>query len=99
MFYTSTRDHHQGGYMDAYDVMQEWDRVTGTPPRTREEFDRDVPGQLPDGDYEGWKAKLEARDVRAIKEGMRIWGLPIAPLGDFEMDDQIRTAERPDLLN
>jgi hypothetical protein len=85
--------------MDAYDVMHEWDRAMGNAPRSNEVLDRDIPEQLANRDYEGWKALLEARDVPAIEEGMRIWGLPIAPLGSFEMDDDIRTAERPDHLN
>jgi hypothetical protein len=85
--------------MDAYDVMHEWDRAMGNPPRSNEELDRDIPQQVASGDYEGWKALLEARNVPAIEEGMRIWGLPIAPLGSFEMDDDIGTAERPDLLS
>jgi hypothetical protein len=79
--------------------MHEWDRVAGNPPRTDEELDRDIPSQLTATDYEHWKTLLEARNVRAIKEGMRIWGLPIAPLGFFEMDDHIETGERPDLLD
>ena len=85
--------------MNAYDVMHEWDRAMGNPPRTDEELDRDIPEQLSNGDFEGWKALLEARDVRAIEEGMRIWGLPIAPLGAFEMDQNIATMERSDLPN
>jgi hypothetical protein len=85
--------------MDAYDVMHEWDRAMKMPERTDEELDRDIPEQLSSGDYEGWKTRLEARDVSAIMEGMRVWGLPIAPLGGFEMDADIRTAERPDLLS
>ena len=85
--------------MDAYEVMHEWDRAVGNAPRSDEDLDRDVPAQLTSGDYEAWKAKLVARDVPAITEGMRIWGLPVAPLGDFEMDDRNMTAERPDLLD
>jgi hypothetical protein len=85
--------------VNAYDVMHEWDRAVGNAPRTDEELDRDVPEQLASGDYEGWKALLEARDVPAIEEGMRIWGLPIQPLGPFEIDDAIETVERPDLLD
>lgn len=85
--------------MNAYDVMHEWDRAVGNPPRTDEELDRVVPQQLSGGDYEAWKARLEARDVPAIKEGMRIWGLPIQSLGFFEMDEDIETGERPDLLD
>jgi hypothetical protein len=87
------------GIVNAYDVMHEWDRAMGNPPRTDQELDRDIPEQLSNGDFEGWKALLEARDVPAIEEGMRIWGLPIAPLGAFEMDQNIATIERSDLLN
>ena len=89
----------EGGIVNAYDVMHEWDRAMGNPPRTDEQLDRDIPEQLSNGDFEGWKALLEARDVRAIEEGMRIWGLPIAPLGAFEMDQNIATMERSDLPN
>jgi hypothetical protein len=78
--------------------MHEWDRAVGNPPRTDEQLDRDIPKQLSSGDYEGWKALLEARNVRAITEGMRIWGMPVEPLGSFEIDDAIETVERPDLL-
>ncbi len=85
--------------MNAYDVMHEWDRAVGNSPRTDEELDRDIPEQLANGDYEGWKALLETRDVPAIEEGMRIWGLPIQHLGFFEIDDAIETVERPDLLD
>ena len=85
--------------MNAYDVMHEWDRAVGNAPRTDEDLDRDVPQRLPNGDYEAWKARLEARDVPAIEEGMRIWGLPVQPLGFFEMDEDIETRERPDLLD
>lgn len=85
--------------MNAYDVMHEWDRVVGNPPRTDADLDRDIPGKLAGGDYEGWKALLEAKNVRAITEGMRIWGVPIEPLGAFEMDEHIETGERPDLLS
>ena len=91
--------YHEGGTVNAYDVMHEWDRAVGNPPRTDEELDRDVPEQLANGDYEGWKVLLEARDVPAIEEGMRIWGLPIQHLGFFEIDEAIETVERPDLLN
>ncbi len=83
--------------MKAYDIMHEWDRVVGNPPRTDEDLDRDVPGKLPDGDYEGWKARLEAKDVAAIAQGMRLWGVPIAPLEGFAMDENIETAERDPL--
>ena len=83
--------------MNAYDVMHEWDRAVGNEPRTDEELDRDIPPAF-SGDYEEWKSLLEARNVRAIKEGMTIWGLPVAPLGAFEMDADIGTVKRPDLL-
>jgi hypothetical protein len=78
--------------------MHEWDRVVGNPPRTNEELDRDIPPRLPSGDYEDWKARLEARDVPSIMEGMRLWGVPVESLGPFVMDDNIETAERSDLL-
>jgi hypothetical protein len=84
--------------VDAYDIMHEWDRVVGNPPRTDEELDREVPPLLPSGDYEGWKALLEAKDVPAIMQGMRIWGVPIESLTGFEMDEHIETIERSDLL-
>jgi|WetSurMetagenome_2_1015567.scaffolds.fasta_scaffold146789_2 hypothetical protein len=91
--------HHEGGSVNAYDIMHEWDRAVGNPPRSDEELDRDIPGKLSSGDYEGWKALLESKNVPAIAEGMRIWGVPIQPLEGFEMDEHIETAERPDLLN
>ncbi len=98
MLYTaSNRD--EGGTVNAYDIMHEWDRAVGNPPRTDEELDRDIPRKLSTTDYEGWKARLEARDIPAIKEGMRVWGLPARPLGFFEMDEDIETVERPDLLD
>ena len=84
--------------MNAYDVMHEWDRAVANDPRTNEELDRDIPPAL-SGDYEEWKSLLEARNVRAIKEGMKIWGLPIEALGGFEMDADIGTVKRPDLLD
>jgi hypothetical protein len=99
MDYTADNKHSQGGTVNAYDIMHEWDRAVGNEPRTDEELDRDIPGELSNGDYEGWKTLIEGRDVPAIEEGMRIWGLPIEPLGGFELDDKIETAERPDLLN
>ena len=80
--------------IDAYEVMREWDRESGIKPRSNEELDRDIPGRL-SGNYEEWKKRLEARDIEAIKEGMRIWGLPIAPLQPFAVDERIETAERP----
>lgn len=82
--------------MNAYDVMHEWDRATGRSPRSDEELDEQVPAMLRGADYESWKAGLEARDVEAIKLGMRAWGLPIGHLGQFEIDDAIGTIERPD---
>jgi hypothetical protein len=33
--------------------------------------------------------------VKAIKAGMRVWGLPIEPLKPFEIDEAIETEERP----
>ncbi len=94
--------------MDAYEIMSEWDRASGRPPRTREEFDaqvpaeprsdeeldRDVPATLADYEYEDWKARIEAGNVKAIKAGMEVWGLPIEPLKPFELDDAIETHER-----
>jgi len=82
--------------MDAYEIMSEWDRASGRPPRTREEFDAQVPAELGDRDYETWKAALEARDKQAIVAGLKLWGLPVAPLGGFEVDAHIPTMERPD---
>lgn len=82
--------------MNAYDIMHEWDRATGKSPRSDEELDRQVPAALAGTDYESWKARLEARDVEAIKLGMKSWGLPVGHLGQFEIDDAIATAERPD---
>jgi len=83
--------------MDAYDIMQEWDRAVGNPARSDEELDRIVPGLLSGTDYQDWKRQLEARDVNAIKLGMRCWGLPIGHLGQFEVDDAIGTVERNNL--
>ena len=80
--------------MNAYDVMHEWDRAVGNPPRSDADLDRDVPALLPGKDYDGWKALLEAGNVKAIKEGMRVWGMPIEPLRPFEVDDAIETVER-----
>jgi hypothetical protein len=71
----------------------------GNPPRTEEELDRDIPNLLGERDYAAWKALIEKGNVPAIKEGMRIWGLPIQPLGAFEVDAAIETAERPDALD
>jgi hypothetical protein len=82
--------------MDAYEVMREWDRVIGLEPRSNEELDKTIPGTIASLDYEDWKARLEARDVDAIIEGMKCWGIPIGPLAPFALDDHIETAERPD---
>jgi hypothetical protein len=83
--------------MNAYDVMHEWDREMGRPDRSDEELDRAVPALLTGTDYEDWKSRIEARDIDAIKLGMRLWGLPIGHLGQFEVDDAIGTVERDDL--
>ncbi len=82
--------------MNAYDVMHEWDRVAGNPPRSDEDLDREVPASLASADYADWKARLEAREVAAIREGLKCWGLPIGPLGAFEIDADIEYIERPD---
>jgi hypothetical protein len=79
--------------MNAYDVMHEWDNATGKGPRSDADLDKEIPALL-SGDYAAWKAALEARDVKAIREGMKVWGLPIAPLEPFEVDDAIETYER-----
>ena len=79
--------------MNAYDVMHEWDNATGKGQRTDEDLDREVPGLL-SGDYAVWKAALEARDVKAIREGMSIWGMRAEPLKPFDLDDGIETYER-----
>ncbi len=81
--------------MNAYDIMHEWDRAMGVAPRSDADLDREIPGQLRTDDYEAWKARLEARDVDAIMEGMKLWGLPIVPLGQFEVDADIEVIERP----
>lgn len=81
--------------MDAYEIMHEWDRAVGNDPRSDEDLDRDVPATLTDYEYEDWKTRLEAGNVRAIKAGMKIWGVPIEPLKPFEIDDAIETEERP----
>lgn len=81
--------------MDAYDIMHEWDRAVGNEPRSNEELDKDVPATLADYEYEDWKARIEAGNVKAIKAGMRVWGLPIEPLKPFEIDEAIETEERP----
>ncbi len=81
--------------MNAYDIMHEWDNATGIGPRTDEQLDREVPGRLPVGtDYQAWKALLEARDIRTVRQGMEIWGIPQVPLPGFEIDDAISTVER-----
>ena len=80
--------------MNAYDIMHEWDRASGRIPRSNEELDKEVPPLLPGVDYEEWKTRLEQRDIEAITLGMRRWGLPIGPLGQFEVDESIETEER-----
>ena len=70
--------------MNAYDVMHEWDRETGRPARTDGQLDDEVPALMPGTDYEDWKVQIEERDIAAIKQGMRAWGLPIGHLGQFE---------------
>ncbi len=82
--------------MNAYDIMHEWDRATGNDPRSDEDLDRDIPATLVGYEYQDWKTRLEAHEVAAITAGMRLWGLPIAPLGGFEMDAYIGNVERPD---
>jgi hypothetical protein len=82
--------------MDAYEVMHEWDRASGTDPRSSDQLDVEVPALLSGADYEDWKRKIEAKDIASITLGMRVWGLPIGHLGQFEIDDAIETAERPD---
>ncbi len=81
--------------MNAYEIMHEWDRAVGNDPRSDTDLDRDIPPQLTSSDYEGWKALLESGNIPAIKEGMKIWGMPIQPLPPFEVDDAIGTIERP----
>jgi hypothetical protein len=83
--------------MDAYDIMHEWDRAAGKPARSEVELDSAVPAVLLGTDYQVWKKQIEARDISAIKLGMRTWGLPIGHLGQFEVDDAIGTVERDDL--
>jgi hypothetical protein len=83
--------------MNAYDIMREWDRETGRAARSEEELDNEVPAMLSGTDYQDWKSRIEARDIAAIKAGMRAWGLPIGHLGQFEVDDAIGTVERDDL--
>jgi hypothetical protein len=79
--------------MNAYDIMHEWDNATGKGGRSDAELDTEVPPILA-MDYAAWKAAIEARDVKAIRMGMQAWGLPIAPLKPFEVDDAIETYER-----
>ncbi len=74
--------------------MHEWDNAVGNNPRSNEQLDQDVPALLKDYDYDDWKARIEAGNVKAIKAGMAAWGLPIEPLGAFEIDDAIETHER-----
>jgi hypothetical protein len=83
--------------MNAYDIMHEWDRATGSPARSDQDLDREVPVLLSGTDYQDWKQRIEARDVAAIKLGMRCWGMPIGHLGQFEVDDAIGTVERDGL--
>ena len=83
--------------MNAYDIMHEWDRATGRPARSDDELDSEVPALLSGTDYQDWKGRIEARDIKAIKLGMRYWGMPIDHLGQFEVDDAIGTVERDDL--
>lgn len=82
--------------MNAYDIMHEWDRAAGNAPRTDEELDKEVAAGLAGEDYETWKTRIEARDVSAILVGLRYWGLPVGPLGPFEVDKDIEYIERPD---
>ena len=82
--------------MDAYEVMHEWDDAAGNAPRSDQDLDEEVPGTLADTDYEDWKKRLEARDVAAILKGLKAWGLPVGPLGAFEVDEDIEYIERPD---
>jgi hypothetical protein len=81
--------------VNAYDIMHEWDRAAGIDPRSDEDLDKYVPALLSGDDYEGWKALLEARNIPAIRKGMKIWNLPLEPLKPFDVDDTIETAERP----
>ncbi|MCE5253059.1 MAG: hypothetical protein LLG45_02430 [Actinomycetia bacterium] len=80
--------------MDAYEIMREWDRAVGNEPRPDEELDKAVPALLTGYEYEDWKARIEAGNVKAIKAGMKAWGLTIGPLEPFEIDDAIETHER-----
>lgn len=80
--------------MNAYDVMHEWDNATGKGPRSDEELDKVIPGLLGETDYAEWKAALEASNIRAIIQGMKIWGMPMEPLKPFDLDSGIETHER-----
>ena len=80
--------------MNAYDVMHEWDNATGKGLRSDEELDRVIPPLLGSVDYAEWKAALEASNVRAIIQGMKIWGMPMEPLKPFDLDSGIETHER-----
>jgi len=80
--------------MNAYDIMQEWDLESGREARSAQELDTEVPATLAGEDYEQWKARLEAGDVKAIIHGLKSWGLPVGPLKPFEVDAAIETAER-----
>ena len=80
--------------MNAYDVMHEWDNATGKGPRSDEELDRVIPPLLGNVGYAEWKAALEASNLRAIIQGMKIWGLPMEPLKPFDLDSGIETHER-----
>ena len=81
--------------INAYDIMHEWDRASGRAPRTNEQLDREVPGMLGIEDYEAWKRRLEARHVPSIVQGLKAWGLPVGPLGGFEVDEAIETYKWP----
>lgn len=81
--------------MNAYEIMHEWDRASGREPRTNEQLDREVPGMLGIDDYEAWKERLEARHIPSIVQGLRAWGLPVGPLGGFEVDEAIETYDWP----
>jgi hypothetical protein len=61
--------------MNAYEIMRSWDREAGIEPRSDEDLDRDVSGSLTAGDYDDWKARLEADDVEAVLDGRTTWGL------------------------
>ncbi len=61
--------------MNPYQIMHDWDREAGIPPRSDGDLDLDVPACLR-GDYEDWKQRLAEDDVDAILEGRKAWGLP-----------------------